>query len=250
MSYSSFAVDSVVAQKAVACIQNAVGDDIIQFSRDLKTHNSTPAAIWDFLNTNLCKAFSSPDCMTYDAKRGPWELVLLYEPKSGFLFTFMREKRFSEIRATLEKRKNMHYVDMLVHHFNADLIAPTDQLRLYPVNFNDEDHLCEKVHSLLSSFTNCEDLVKHYAIVLFDSAATSLRSVRAVMVDSNLNIVEEENWSQYIDFRESILTEQVDSRIASNNDPRQGLRLTQKAESRKKNNLVRRKVSKSNENQA
>lgn len=92
-------VDTKVISHIVHSVSDAVGDKIKEDMAKLKTNNSEASRIWDFLNTDLCKFFNSGDCMAYSTKRGPWKMIMVYEKSTGYLYTFMREKRFSEIQS-------------------------------------------------------------------------------------------------------------------------------------------------------
>jgi len=177
--------------------------------------------------------------MAYTSKRGPWEMILVYEKQSGFLYTFMREKRFTEIRAKVGKRRRMHYVDMLVRHLNPDLRAPVGQMSMFPVHFDDETQLAESVRTLLANLLEDGAVVRRHVLVLFESARFILTSVRAVMVDTNLDIVIEQDWSNAISVEESVIAEQVDEPKNPANVPARGLKLTAKAAARKESNPVR-----------
>ena len=86
--------------KIVHCIEDAVGDDIRADIRqhDLQTGNSIPSRIWDLLNTNLIKKLGPEDFSIAKAHRGPWEMLVVFEKSTQCILTFMREKRFSELR--------------------------------------------------------------------------------------------------------------------------------------------------------
>lgn len=235
-------IDSNVKLNIVQSISDAVGDKIkedIQ-KNELKTQNSIPTRIWDFLNTDLCARFNSPDCMAYNAKRG-WEMIMVYEKASGFLYTFMRENRFAEVRSKIRKRKRMHYVDMLARHLNEDLRAPVGQMSFDEVQFEDEEHLAEAVQKLLVNLVNDGVVVNHHVLVLFESSNYELNSVRAIMVNPNLDIVCEQNWSSYIAVQESVVVDHVKETYNSANNPEQSLKLTAKATVRKNTNPLKHK---------
>ena len=241
MNKNTLEVDSNIKAIITQCISDAVGDKIKEDIRlhGLKTQNSTPTRIWDLLNTDLCRHFNGPDCMAYTSKRGPWEMILVYEKQSGFLYTFMREKRFSEIRAKVGKRRRMHYVDMLVRHLNPDLKAPIGQTSMFPIHFDDEAQLAESVQALLVNLLEDGAVVRRHVLVLFESSRFILTSVRAVMVYTNLDIVAEKNWSSSISVEESVIAEQVEEPKNPANAPTRGLKLTAKAAARKESNPLR-----------
>lgn len=148
--------------KIVRCVEEATGDDIridIQ-KNNLQTRNSVPARVWDLLNTNLINVLDIDECTIAKTKRGPWEMLVIFEKTTQCVFTFMREKRFEELKKQQRKRRNMHYVDMLSKQFNNDLLAEEKQLSLFEVSFSDEDRLSELVQNLLSELHGEADIVK------------------------------------------------------------------------------------------
>ncbi len=223
----------------VRCVEDAVGDDIradIQ-RNDLQTRNSVPSRIWDLLNTNIIKTLDTKDCTIAKAHRGPWEMLVVFEKTTQCIFTFMREKRFSELQKRQRTRRRMHYIDMLTHQFNRKLISDQQQTTLYPHTFSDEDRLAELVTALLRDLEGDAEIVRHHVLVLFDTVGYHLTSIRAVMVTPTLDIAQNSghDWSQYISANESIVIEKVVNSDAPENQPSHGLTLKPKAVARQRN---------------
>lgn len=225
--------------KVVRCVEDAVGDDIREDIRhqDLQTRVSVPFRIWDLLNTNVIKRLDTQDCTIAKAHRGLWEMLIVFEKTTQCIFTFMREKRFAELRNNQHKRNHMHYLDMLTLQFNKDLLSDQQQLSFMPHTFSDEDRLAELVQTMLSDLEGDAEVVRHHVLVLFDTVGYQLTRIRAVMVTPSLDIAHngEQDWSQYITVDESVVVETVDNPVTPGNQPNRGLSLTAKAMARKKN---------------
>lgn len=224
--------------KIVRCVENAVGDDIredIQ-NNDLHTKNSIPFRIWDLINRNIIQALNTENCTVADAHRGPWEMLVIFERSTRCILTFMREKRFTELRKRQRQRAHMHYIDMLTRQFNKNLLSNQQQLCFIPHSFSDEDHLAELVQTLLHDLGGESEIVRHHVLVLFDTIGYQLTSIRAVMVTPSLEIAQngEQDWSQYITAAESIIVEKVSEPSAPQNQPNRGLTLTAKSVARQK----------------
>lgn len=234
-----FHVSPELRDAIVKSISESVGDLIKEDIKrnHLKTKNGNGGRIWDFLNTELCEIFNSPDCMAYVSQRGPWEMVMVYERKSMQLFTFMREARFASIRKGTFSRRRMHYLDLLTRHLNADLLAPVGQMYYLENQFDDLDRLHELVGRLLRDLQRDGVTIERHVLVLFESQNYQLTSIRAVMLDSNLDIVAEENWNDRIITNESIVVDSVENPEDPTNNPNLGLRLTSKAAARKKGKM-------------
>ncbi len=238
MHTANFSFSSELIAKIVRCVENAVGDDIRADIRrqDLQTGNSIPSRIWDLLNTNIIRTLDIEDCTIAKAHRGPWEMLIVFERSTQCILTFMREKRFSELRNRQRKRAHMHYIDMLAKQFNEDLLSDQQQLTFIPHTFSDESHLAELVQTMLRDLEGDAEVVRHHMLVLFETVGYQLTHIRAVMVTPSLDIAQnsEQDWSQYIAADESTVVEKVTNPAAPNNQPNRGLTLTAKALARQK----------------
>lgn len=239
MHTNDISFPSELIAKIVRCVEDAVGDDIcadIQ-RNDLQTKNSVPSRIWDLLNTNIVKTLDTENCTIAKAHRGPWEMLIVFEKTTQCIFTFMREKRFSELRKRQRSRVHMHYIDMLAKQFNKELLADQQQLSFLPHTFSDENRLAELVQTLLHDLEGDADIVRHHVLILFDTIGYQLTHIRAVMVTPTLDIARngEQDWSKYIAASESTVVEKVVDPGAPENQPNRGLTLKPKAVARQKN---------------
>ncbi len=228
-----------IIQSAYDAVGDLINEDVRRYR--LRTRNGNAGRVWDFLNTSLCESLDSPDCMTYVVNRGPWEMVIVYEKKTKWIYTIMREARFASIRHNTPKRRRMHYLDMFTRHFNSDLLASIGQTHMFTKEFSDESELSELVGKMLYALQTDGAVIDRHVLVLFDSRNHQLTSIRAVMIDSNLDIVAEENWTISIPSTDSVIVETEDHMGNTAKDPNHGLRLTSKAAARKKEKLRIRK---------
>lgn len=230
-------VSENIARSIVACIEDAVGDNIKAdiFSNRLTTTNSVPSRIWDYINRNL-KEIGFDDCVVSNTNRGPWQMTVVYDNNTRCIFTIMREKRFKQLRNAQKKRNKMHYVDMLAKQFNSGLTCTCKQTSLFAEHyFNDEENLSALVQQLLNDLVDDLDLVNNHILVLFDTVENELMSIRAVMITPSLDIADdsEVSWSQYIS-NNSVIIEKISSVDSIKNTPSRGLKLSAKATQRKK----------------
>lgn len=222
--------------KMARCVEDAVGDDILADIRhhDLRTTNSVPSRIWDFLNSNLIKALETKDCTVAEAHRGPWQMIVIFERTTQHIFTFMREKRFAELCRFQRRRVHMHYLDMLTMQFNKDLLAAEQQISLFPHTFADENMLAERIQALLHDLEDEIPVVRNHVLILFETTGYQLSHIRAVKVTPSLDIASSEDWSEFISANVSSVVEKVSHPDAPKNKPEQGLKLKSKAIARKK----------------
>ncbi len=233
----SLVCDPLFISKIVSCVQDAVEDDIKQDLRGLVTTNSAPTRVWDFLNTHLYNRMPAVSCIANVTKRGSWEMVPVYEEKTGILFTCMRESRYEELHKNVHKRAKPNYLDCLIDVLNPDLVAPVEQLSFFPFQFPDKESMRKVVQKILIDLQVEESVVKRHALVLFQSKGFELSSIRAVMIDKNMNIVCEEGWHTYISTNVSVVMDSSDEFSAPANNPGRGLKLSAKANERKKRNF-------------
>ena len=232
-----------VAKLMVQAVQSAVGDDILEdiTINRLPTKNSVPSRIWDFINRNLMDSLQTQDCSVCRASRGPWEMLVVFEKNTQYIVTFMREKRFSELVKSQNKRNKMHYLDMLTKYFNRNLSSPYHQLSIFPHFFSDEDRLDEQIQLLLRGLRGDSEIIRNHILVLFDTVGFDLTSVRMVMLTPSLEVAIEENWDTYIVRNESLIVETVTEIDSPSNKPNRGLKLKGRAIERQKNKPKRKK---------
>lgn len=163
-------------------------------------------------------------------------MLIVFERSTQCILTFMREKRFAELRNCQHKRVHMHYIDMLAKQFNEELLSDQQQISFIPHTFSDEDRLAELVQTMLHDLEGDAEVVRHHVLVLFETVGYQLTHIRAVMVTPSLDIVQnsEQDWSQYIAADESAVVEKVVNPKAPGNQPNRGLSLTAKAMARQK----------------
>lgn len=238
---SQLEVGSAFASNMVSCIHDAVGDTIkedISHHR-LKTQNSTPARIWDHIYTAIGENFITSDYLIGYPTRGPWHMAIVFDTKTGFLYTLMREKRYKELHDQLRKRKTMHYIDLCARCFNSDLHAPINQVSLFesqPKVFEDEGNIKNSMEKLLSDILSNSPNIKHHVLILFESKNFELLKIRAAMVDADLNVVAQNDLIPYISVQESVIMDHVQDPKSPVNNPSGGLKLTEKAIHLKKGN--------------
>lgn len=221
----------------IKCISNAVGEDIIINSQGLKTQIGTPDRIWDCINTNLGKYFNSEDVIAEITKRGR-DIVPVFDRKTGMIHTLMREKRFEQLRKELPKRRRLHYIDALSRSLNRDLRMQPVQKSLFLIRghhkFDNEKHIKDIVEKIFKDLAIPGELVKKHGLILFNSHNNMLVSIRCCVIDSNLNIINYDDWSNRIKATESIIPEKSVDITSIYDNPTMNLQYKQKAKDRKK----------------
>lgn len=211
------------------CISEAIGDDVKGCLRreqiDEKRSNGKKLLKWDLVNRNFIMNFSAGNLTAEYAKRGAWNMVPLYDKETGTIYTVMREERFREIQRKQSKRKKAHYVDALVQSFNFDL-STEHQLSLLEEEPFDEEEVKSIIEDIIKDFDIEKTVIKRYKTILFEEYNSELIDVRCCVLDSSLQVVEEEDWSAYITHSESVV---VDTVVVSNEPHTPNIKLKDKA---------------------
>ena len=206
----AYLTDEEIARKITECVSSATGNDSQEHNRKIRTHNSSPSAVW--------------------------EMAVIYCKKNGCLYTIMREKRFAELQRTQARRNQSHYLDLLAGIINADLRDDDfNQMSMLPEKPSDQEAMKQQLLKLLYTLVDSLDELKRHVLILFNANyETGLTAIRAVTVNRMLTVIEQANWSRYIDLNNVAVVETVDEENSNFDTPDMGIKLTKKAEQRKK----------------
>ncbi|GIO85533.1 hypothetical protein J25TS5_24650 [Paenibacillus faecis] len=186
----------------IDAIRNANKKDIMEFrmERKVETFNSVHFLKWDFINTNIIRTLPSDQFQCVKVKRGPlWELVLIYDKETQYLYAAMQEKRFRQLSERLYK-ETVHYIDAL-SSINYDLEAdvdlnPAKQIYLFETENVDWNEQVEYELKLMLHLLEGE--VTRFVLVTFSTDKGEIASVNAIMPSAELEIAYEENWNEFI----------------------------------------------------
>lgn len=130
--------------------------------------------------------------------RGGWKTPVLFHPASSNIFTLMAEETFK--RTQRRKDKGKHYLCGAAA-FNHDVVPKYDQLEmdLPGVSADMKEWVVKSQEQLAKAIHAQVGEIAGHILILFDSHADKLLSVRAVRLTEVLEIsTEEEDWSRYI----------------------------------------------------
>lgn len=186
----------------IDAIRNANKKDIMEFrmERNIETFNSVHFLKWDFINTNMIRTLPTDQFQCVRVKRGPlWELVLIYDKETQYLYAAMQEKRFHQLSERLHK-ETVHYIDAL-SSINKDLKAnaslnPAKQIYLFETENNTWNEQIE--YELKLMLHRLEGEVTRFVLVTFSTEKGEIVSVNAIMPTAELEIAYEENWNEFI----------------------------------------------------
>ena len=164
-------------------------------------------------------------------KRGMWEILLLYDKESNMLLSFMRENRLKNIRKANQKLQPQYIHALLM--LNQRLQAKAKQQTLFDMEKLDRDdrQLLTMLNSLCENFNEpIMGSIGHHALVVFATNSGQLCSLKAYVLDSDLDIVSEQDW---LDQSKPIMSIAIDS-VSKDDEKRIQRPLTKKATERLK----------------
>lgn len=217
----------------VKCLSDAIGDDVKaciqrEHINDRKS-NAKKFLKWDLINRNFITNFSGVELTAEYAKRGAWHFVPLFNKETGTLFSIMREELFNELQRKQQKRRKAHYIDALVKSFNINL-EQNNQLSLFEEDKFDEYEIKAIVDEILRDFQIDSSVVNRYVTILFKEYNSELVSIRACVLDSSLQVVNEDDWNEFIHYNESVVVDTVDKDAEEREMPK--IKLKDKARKR------------------
>lgn len=222
-----------VIQNIYQCLFQAIGEDYQEAEShlELETHISKPFMIWDLINRNLIRSFSESNILYSTKKRGMWEILLLYDKDSKMLLSFMKDARFKDIRKAKQECQPQYIRALLL--LNQNLQAKDKQLKLFDIpelDCNNEE-LKTLLDSLCANFMEpIVGKVKHHALIVFSSNYGQLTSLKAYVLDSNLDVVCEKD---LLDVSKPIMSNEI-NKVSKDDAKYMQPKLTEKANRRLK----------------
>ena len=216
-------------------LSSSLGDELSVGLKELEIEEKNSVSKgylkWDLFNKNCIRTFSYGDLVARYARRGPWHMVPLVDFRIGYIFTVMRMERFKQLSKSKSKRKKAHYVDAFVESFNFD-VRGASQLSIFLEKQFGEDEIAKIVDGILNDMQIDKSIIQKYAVILFDEFNHELISLKCCIINSELEIVDEEDWSSYIKHKEPLVTEVFDKE--DNSQYQQSVQLSAKAKNRAK----------------
>jgi len=205
--------DENLARIFAESISYAIGDGIEEDvqSKELVTRNGDPSRIWDILHTNLVNSLHGLSVIAAPTKRGGWAILPIVDLKSGVLYCCMRENNFKLLSKRKLDKKRQHYLYALAEAFNCDL--PFLQGKLFSSEETNQDKIIVEnaICRITADLGISRGIVHRHALVLFHSYDAQLVSLRCCAINSQFEIVEPVDWSQFIPVTESIIPETSDA---------------------------------------
>ncbi|MFS0556364.1 DUF5986 family protein [Brevibacillus sp. 179-C9.3 HS] len=200
-NHSTIPLSDEYKYSMIEAISNAHKNDLQEFlmEYDLETFNSAHFLKWDFTNTNIIRNLQGHRFQCLKVKRGPWKFVLIYDKETMFLYSLMRDKRFSQLQDRIVREK-VHYLDSLAN-INQGFEGKDNKERFYQPNMFDMDGGSweREVQNVLNEMIqNIDGKIKQYVLISFSVERNEVTSVSAYIPTVDLGIAYEENWNEFI----------------------------------------------------
>lgn len=185
-----------IKQKIFECISQAICEDLNEAntSLELKTHISKPFLCWDLIYRNLMNVFPTENIIYSAKKRGMWTTLLLYDKTNHLLLSFMKEERLQTIKK-LKYGKQPQYIRSLIS-LNSELQASTKQQTMFDLEEpEDKVKLKSILDDICSNFEDdIDDALSRHVLVTFSSKNQHPCSLKAHVLDRDLDVVFVDNW--------------------------------------------------------
>lgn len=175
------------------------GEDLEYWVKQINTpttnyRNMLPRDLTNGYLISLCD-----DNLKYDiVRRGFYELLLLLDLNSNVLFTCMSEEALNRILCD-KKREIPHYIDILSLK-NKGLESKFHQISIPGISTKlfAEDELERQLKDLCFNLEMQTDKDFRHCIITIKKSGYNIEKLKAYIFNSELELVEEENWSQYL----------------------------------------------------
>lgn len=177
---------------------------------------------WDMINTECQKAMLKSEYDVVVCKRGIWQLLLMYDRNTNTLYTLMKEKRYEDLCKTVKGNK-VHYLEAITT-VNKDLLKEKHEQVTFFEEFNKLK--MEKMETTLKQLlNNIDGQVKKHVLITFTDKNLELYSISALIVTPSLQILHKENWTEYIEPKYSLDSNNIDINNYENEDIKLALKV-------------------------
>lgn len=182
-------------------ILSLVCDGVTRYANDimsphpLRFHASFPRLQRDCFLTNVWNEFELDELLKpYTFKRGGYDFVLLYQKIEGFMYILMKHSRLKQIKRATREEMRRHYIAVLSLFNNK---YPHDvQVQVEGLEYADVSG--EQMDILNKLIMEIDGEIKGFVVITYDMYGGEVVSAFAHMLTSNLELVREENWGEFL----------------------------------------------------
>lgn len=182
---------TIIAQ----AIKEACIEDLKEVRRQfgMKTFSCRHSLSRDIMNTHISRRLDSNRFSVETFNRGAHEFIVIYDKNEKTLYSIMKYKTFKGLEKS-KKKANVHYLEAL-GFFNNYNIAEKSQIKFF-----EDEYRERQIEDLLFKIVRKEviDEVEVHKLITFDIKNNELASISVFQLNSELDIINEESWNDYI----------------------------------------------------
>lgn len=191
-------INNNIKEKFVKAIKDGLYETKVSAeAKNKQIHNAIRFEKLDNIANCLIDTFVyEPTFKTVKLKRGSYVLAFIYDAENKIIYSALSQGRFK----TLISRKdlsNVHYFDALID-FNDNEQISRQQLVINENLLGKDDSEVREIKDQIVNLLN-GDAPEKYVSICFEIDRFRLCSVKAVLTSKYLEIVDSEDWSEFIE---------------------------------------------------
>lgn len=188
-----------VAYKLVACVRNALEDDVSAYMEwaHLTTYNALPFQKCDYINTRLEKDLARENLEVLPFKRFNWESRVVIDREQNVVYTVISKSRMGELMKHYGESSTPHYAVLFANALNGDIVAPQKQLSLFD-NYPFSTEMMDEGYEKLLGGCVFRNEGYRYCVITYEVSGHNLISCEGVFVDRDLDVIEKVSLNEYL----------------------------------------------------
>jgi len=139
---------------------------------------------------------ADPSYQVFPLFRGSYKLPLILEEERGILFSVLSKSKYDSLFSRKSEEK-IHLIDALTKYNNGYLQKNKQLSFLEESNVDAQKGECDKIIKEVKEKLDGKE-PEEYIMLVYDTHGYELLEIRAILVSEYLEIIDEENWSDFI----------------------------------------------------
>lgn len=192
-------VDEDSIRQIIRRVQASLSKASERLANDYGFNNGHGMAKWSFIYPHQL-GNDAEELVSFKTKRNGWKVTGLVDTTSKTLFFMLSQDNLDARQTGKIKPKVMHYISAISGVCNADFEGKLDlsQRRAIQISFGlDFDE--EEAHQIYKEMLQaCPCEIEQFCVISLDMKGYELKSVKANILNENLETLYEEDWSDFI----------------------------------------------------
>ena len=185
----------------IRAIENAdylYENDMIK--ENFPTDNGSGGTKWNYINREIKKILGDGRYQIEVLCCPPWKFLGIFDRKTGYLYTLMREKNLLNLRNHREA-KLFHYTNVLSRlndNLNGKYVIENEQMCLFPDMLYDEsgkENLDQRLNKLIKKI---DGSIRQYVLVSFDIFNGQVTAIKGTIPSIGMDYYKEESWTDLL----------------------------------------------------